>query len=440
MSRIIVLGAGRSSCYLLQYLSGAAAANDWTVLVCDRDEDNLNRHAAGLNLNLQVADISDATVLDALLQHADLAVSLLPPAMHMTVAGICLRHGVHLATASYVSAEMKKLDEAARERGLVFLNEMGLDPGIDHMSAMKAMDEIRAGGGEVLSFESYCGGLVQEEDCAGNPWKYKFSWNPRNVVLAGQGGMSVFRRDGALRCIPWHQLFAHGETLEIPGLGAFDAYANRDSLGYEQIYKLENAGTLYRGTLRRSGFCSAWQLLVQLGFTDAGNLLDAEINHLAALTNALTGKKPGEKFTDWLVRNLPDKKVLIPYFSFLDMEDAAVVGTESMTAADILQARLMKVWDLQPADRDEVVMYHRIRYKQQDAVKTYHAVLDVSGEDEIHTAMAKTVGLPLAMGVELILSGKVSERGVAVPVSPVWYGPVLDQLKAFGIGFHEFVE
>jgi len=377
--------------------------------------------------------------LDALMAAVDvnLVVSLLPPPMHPMVAGLCLKHGLNLATASYISREMQSLHQEARSKGLVFLNEMGLDPGIDHLSAMKAIDEIREQGGEIHSFESYCGGLVHDTDCGANPWKYKFSWNPRNVVTAAQGGLSVYRRNGGMRCLPWHRVFAQAETLEMPGHQRFDAYANRDSLGYEKVYGLESAQTLVRGTLRRPGYCRAWQVLVQLGYTDAQSELPDAVRSMADLTAALAGKSSALSFADWLTGRSPEYADLREYFTYLDMDDPEPVNTENATAADILQHLLMKRWALEPQDRDEVVMYHRICFRKQGVDRVLHAVLKMAGEDALKTAMAKTVGLPLAMGAELILEGRISEKGVVIPVTREWYQPVLKKLESRGIVFAE---
>lgn len=438
MMRILVLGSGRSSWYLLNYLCEKSVEHGWNVMVCDRDENALKTHTNGLHLETKVCDIGDAIVLRSLIAGSKVVVSLLPPAMHAGVAKICLECKAHLATASYVSAEMKLLHHDAVRNGLTFLNEMGLDPGIDHLSAMRAIDEIRKSGGEVISFESYCGGLVLEEDCTDNPWGYKFSWNPRNVVLAGQGGMSIYRQNGGIRCVPWHALFGESEQLDIPGLRAYDAYANRDSLGYTDIYGLQQSATILRGTLRRPGFCNAWQVLVKMGYTDAFTALPDPIRSMAALSISLTGRAFSQSTVDWMLAKgiiSPDEK---DKFLFLGLDDE-VEFEQSVTAADILTAQLIRKWKLGENDRDEVVMYHRIGFVQSGELKTLHSVLRVVGDDALHTAMAKTVGLPLAMGVEMMMKGEISEKGVVIPVSETWYKPILKGLESRGIVFDESI-
>ncbi len=436
--RIVVLGSGRSSWYLLNYLAEKSAEKGWKLLVCDRDEQALQNHTKGLLLETRVCDIANTDVLSELIEGSAIVISLLPPTMHFAVAQLCLKWGVHLATASYVSAEMKNLHSSAAAKGLIFLNEMGLDPGIDHLSAMRAMDAIRSRGAEVVSFESYCGGLIAEANCGDNPWGYKFSWNPRNVVLAGQGGMSIYRQNDVTRCLPWHRLFGQAGRLPIPGLGNFDAYANRDSLGYAEAYGLQKAKTIVRGTLRRSGFCEAWQVLVELGYTDALTILPKSVRSMAALSDALTGKEESTTTADWLLNNQIITAEMKEKFKFLGLDDEQIFA-EVETAADILTQQLMKKWKMGEKDRDEVVMYHKIGFEEDGELKTHHSVLRVTGDDALHTAMAKTVGLPLAMGVEMILLGESKELGVVIPVSSGWYVPVLKRLEQHGIVFKESI-
>lgn len=437
---ILVLGAGRSSRFLLKHLSDYCRNTSRKLTVCDASQAELDKHTSDLFLERKILNASDAGALEALVANKEMVVSLLPPSMHPAVAELCLKYKSHFASASYVSDAMKGLDAKASAAGLVFLNELGLDPGIDHLSAMKAMDEIRTDGGEITSFESYCGGLVSEAHCAGNPWKYKFSWNPRNVVLAGQGGNSIFRQNHQLRSIPWHRLFAEAKTLKIPGLGAFDAYANRDSLSYESVYNLPNVPTLLRGTLRRKDYCKNWQVLVVLGFTDAQSPLPESVLSVNDLCCALSGKGREQLFSAWLLDNNYIGEAQKEWFDYLNLENNDPIGTGAKTAAELLEAVLLDKWKLQPGDCDEVVMYHRIGFVKNGQKQVFHSVMSVTGEDEIHTAMAKTVGLPLALGVELVLSGNCPENGVVIPVSRFWYEGVLPRLAEMGICFTEHTE
>jgi saccharopine dehydrogenase-like NADP-dependent oxidoreductase len=439
-SGLLVLGAGRSSRYLLKQLSEFCHQTQRPLVVCDASEQELIKHAADLKADFRVMNVANTAELEPFVAGMEMVVSLLPPAMHPAIAELCLKHKAHFASASYVSDAMRNLNEAAVQSGLVFLNELGLDPGIDHLSAMRAMDEIRAGGGKITSFESYCGGLVTENDCAGNPWKYKFSWNPRNVVLAGQGGNSIFRVNHQLRSIPWHRLFAEANLLKIPGLGDFDAYANRDSLSYSSIYGLSDVPTLLRGTLRRKDYCKNWHVLVSLGFTDAQSSLPPDVNTIHDLTCALTGKARQQRFSDWLIANRWIDESHREWFDYLELESDKPLAKQAGNAAEMLESVLLDRWRLLPEDRDEVVMYHRIGFVKNGRSQILHSVMSVSGVDEMHTAMAKTVGLPLAFGVELVLSGSCPENGVVVPVSRYWYSYILPRLEKMGVYFQEQTE
>lgn len=435
-----MLGAGRSSRFLLKQLAGFCRRTGRLLTVCDASRDELDKHTFDLQLERKILNASDSEALETLIAGKEMVVSLLPPFMHPAVAALCLKYKAHFASASYVSDAMRSLDTEARAAGLVFLNELGLDPGIDHLSAMKAMNDIKRSGGEINSFESYCGGLVSEANCANNPWKYKFSWNPRNVVLAGQGGNSLFRQNNQLRSIPWHRLFAEAKTLSIPGLGEFDAYANRDSLSYAPVYGLQKVPTLLRGTLRRQHYCKNWHVLVALGFTDAQSPLPESVQSINDLSCALTGKETDMLLSDWLLKNqmiAADQKA---WFDYLNLENKQPAGFDVKNAAELLEYVLLEKWKLMPCDRDEVVMYHRIGYEKNGQQHQLHSVLMVTGEDELHTAMAKTVGLPLALGVELILSGNCTETGVVIPVSEFWYTGILPRLEEMGIQFNEHTE
>lgn len=439
MKTIVVLGTGKSTVSLFDYLGKKASANGWRILACDRDPEAIKeRIAPEYGIETRALDVSDKSALNALISEADLVISMLPAFMHPEIAKLCLKLRKHLATASYVSDEMAAMESEVQSSGLIFLNEAGLDPGIDHMSAMKLIDQLRSDGAETVSFESYCGGLVDERDCEGNPWKYKFSWNPRNVILAGQGGMSVFKKSGMIRYVPWHHVFAASEMLDLGATGKFDAYPNRDSLKYEKLYGMEQAETFIRGTLRRENFCRAWQVLVDLGFTDNETQIDASIDTPAALIRALTGISGNLKFADWLLETGRISRDLKGHFEFLEAESGQpVFQTEAKTAAGKLQQWLEQKWALQEHDRDEVVMHHRIGYRQNGSLHFALSTMQLKGKDHVHTAMAKTVGLPLAMGAELILNGAVSRPGIHIPVTPDWYGPVLSQLEAEGIQFTE---
>jgi saccharopine dehydrogenase-like NADP-dependent oxidoreductase len=268
MRHILIIGAGRSATSLIRYLLDKSSQEDLFITIGDISEENAQKFTKGHpNARGIYLDVFDAKQRAEIIQQNDLIISMLPARYHMEVALDCLKYGKHLVTASYVSKEMQDIDDLVKEKGLVFMNEIGVDPGIDHMSAMQVIDKIRDQGGKMLLFESFTGGLIAPES-DDNLWHYKFTWNPRNVVIAGQGGAAEFIQEGTYKYIPYHRLFRRTEFLDIEGYGRFEAYANRNSLKYRSIYGLEDILTLYRGTMRHVGFSKAWNMFVQLGMTD----------------------------------------------------------------------------------------------------------------------------------------------------------------------------
>ncbi len=330
---------------------------------------------------------------------------------------------------------MKAFDTDARAKGLLFLNECGLDPGIDHMSAMQVIDRIRAEGGSLYSFESFTGGLIAPETDPENPWRYKFTWNPRNVVMAGQG-TAKFLQEGQYKYIPYQQLFKRTTPVEVPGYGRYDGYANRDSLGYRALYGLENISTMLRGTLRNEGFCSAWDVLVQLGCTDDTYMMEgvAAMTHRSFL-NAFLGYHAEQMLEEKMAHQFDialgggEMQRLIWSGLFSDTP----VGLKQGTPAQILEHILNKKWRLQPKDKDLIVMWHRFKFKKDNTNHEIQATLVAKGDDAIHTAMAKTVGLPLGIAAKLLLDEKIKARGVVVPVTSEFYNPILSELKGLGV-------
>ena len=380
--------------------------------------------------------MSDFHALQEIVVQSDLIVSVLPPSMHFNVARFCVLHHTHLVTASYISPEMKALHEVAFENNIVLLNELGLDPGIDHISAAKVIQEIQEKGGEIIGFESYCGGLIREEDCNGNPWKYKFTWNPRNVVLAGQGSHSKWLKDGKEFQVLPKDLFANSVTLNVPNLGSFDAYPNRDSLSYVEQYNLPLVKTMLRGTLRRKGYCEAWQVLVNAGFTNDENGQELTFQNRQEWFSHLTSFSNVQTWLDALNVNTAIKEKLL----YLDLSSDTEKVVENQSHAIILLNILQEKWKLQDSDKDEVVMIHKITYKQNHHTFCHYSTLQVFGEGGAHTSMAKTVGLPLALGAQAILKGQVLERGCLMPFNTTWGAMILEQLKDFDIVFDETTE
>ncbi|TYZ07821.1 saccharopine dehydrogenase [Hymenobacter lutimineralis] len=443
MTRILLLGAGRSASSLIRYLLQHAPTENWHLTIGDVNpaflQDILAPHAA--YARAVAFEIADAPLLDTLVSNADIVISMLPALFHPIIAKACVHHGRHLATASYVSPEIRAFDAEAQAAGITLLMECGLDPGLDHMSAMQVIDDIRAQGGRLTSFKSYCGGLMAPDSEGENPWKYKFTWNPRNVVLAGQS-TAKYLEQGQLRYIPYQHLFARTEQLQVPGYGAFDGYANRDSLSYRQPYGLDDIRTILRGTLRRPGYCAAWHALVQLGLTDdqvhLGNSADMPWQDLVAayLPAAATAGTLAERCAAYLGLEVQGPEM--SRLNWLGIFGEEPVGLSDATPAQLLELLLTKKWVLQPQDHDMIVMQHLFEYELEGQPRWHTSSLVVLGDDAVHTAMAKTVGLPLGMAVRRLAQGQVAHPGVVIPTHADIYEPILAELAAdYGIRFVE---
>lgn len=439
MKNILLLGAGLSTSSLVNYLLQHAGPENWQVTVGDVDPENARKKVAGHPRGKAIAfDIFNEELKKRCIREADLVISMLPARFHPMVAEACLEAGRSMLTASYVSPEVRRLDYLARQKGLLFFNELGVDPGIDHMSAMRVIDSIRAKGGKLTGFRSYTGGLIAPES-DNNPWNYKFTWNPRNVVLAGQG-TSMYIRDGRCKYIPYHQLYRQTEKTTVPGLGDFDVYANRDSLKYREVYNLPDIRTLFRGTLRRPGYCQTWDVFVQLGMTDDSYTID----DLESLTwHDFTGSFiPGGNRRDLCIRlaeylGIPKNGEIMEKLSWLGIFDKTLIGLQQATPAQILQKKLEEKWKLEAGDKDMIVMQHIFDYQYKGGEHRHRSTLIVIGQGENMTAMAMTVGTPLAIAARLVMNGSIQATGVRVPTLPEFYLPILTELEEHGIRFTE---
>lgn len=415
-----MIGAGKSSTVLIDYLAELAPAQNWQVTVADVTADLALVKTKRREQTFAVSiDVSDSTSRHKLISNADVVISMLPAAMHITIAKDCILLKKHLVTPSYISEEMLRLDEEAKQTGLVFMNEMGLDPGIDHMSTMKVIDEVRERGGVVTSYQSHCGGLIAPESDT-NQWHYKFTWNPRNVVLAGQGDGGIrYKKDNQLVTLNYNELFASATPLHVPGYGVFESYPNRDSLKYIEAYGLQNVATMYRGTLRIPPFCLGWNALVQAGLTRNTLIVANEVK--STFLNY------------WEIASDEVKHLL----GSLALPDSLSSLEGMINPAEWLQKILEEKWCLQKGDIDLIVMVHQFEYVENDVLHTHQSSLVVKGKNEDHTAMALTVGLPVAIVTQMILNGEISLRGVLMPKYQQIYEPVLQQLQNHGIVFQE---
>ncbi len=440
MQNILVIGAGKSTSYLIDYLLQHAGKENWHITVADMD---VNAAAARIhghhNAEAVAFNVKNDTEREKYILNADLVISMLPASMHGEVARDCVRLKKHLATASYVSAEMKALHDDARQNGIILMNEIGLDPGIDHASAMKIIDEIHANGGQVDVFKSYCGGLVAPES-NDNPWGYKFSWNPRNVILAGQGTAQYLKNE-ELKFIPYNRIFTQTETVKVEGYGSFDGYANRDSISYREPYGLHQIRTLLRGTLRMPGYCRAWNVFVKLGLADDTWQLPAwnDISWPKLLQAFLPEtKNVKDTLIDFAeIRNDTETIQKLEWLGIFDDEN--IVRVSGLSPAQVLQSLLEKKWALKQHDKDMIVMQHIFEYLHKGSGNRNYITssLVVIGKDQTHTAMAKTVGLPLGIVSRMILQGKISQKGVTIPVSGEIYNPLLAELEQHGVKFVE---
>ena len=441
MRKILIIGAGRSASSLIQYLLNKSVKENLHLVIRDLSlnlaKKKTNNHP---NATAIALDIFDEDQRKKAIQIADIVISMLPAHLHIEIAKDCVIYKKHLVTASYVSDAMKELDAAAKENNLIFMNEIGLDPGIDHMSAMKVIDEIKDKGGKMLLFESFCGGLVAPESDT-NLWNYKFTWAPRNVVLAGQGGVAKFIQEGAYKYIPYCNLFRRTEFLDVEGYGRFEGYSNRDSLKYRSVYGLDDVLTLYRGTIRKVGFSKAWNMFVQLGMTDDSYVMEnSEKMSYRTFVNSFLPYHPTDsvEIKTRLILKIDQDDIMWDKLLELDLFNPnKKVGLKNATPAQILEKILTDSWTLQPEDKDMIVMYHKFGYELNGKKEQIDSKMVCIGDDQTYTAMAKTVGLPVAMVTLLILNGKIKTPGVQLPIRKEVYKPILKELEEYGVVFKE---
>jgi len=439
MKKILVIGAGLSASYLIKYLLDNSSSQLWKITVADADLSNaqhkINNHENGIAAEL---NINNSNRRSELISENDLVISMLPASMHMLVANDCITHKKHLITASYISEDMQKLHADALKAGVLFLNECGLDPGIDHLSAMKMIHEIQHKNGKITSFKSFCGGLVAPE-FDDNPWNYKFTWNPRNVVVAGQA-TAQFVENGELKFIPQSRIFTQTDPINIDGYGEFESYANRDSLSYIKPYGIESANTVLRGTLRRKGYSINWNNLIKLGLTDDSFIIhDADKLSYREFVSAFTPghgiHKIEQRVCDFL--NIKIESAEFEKLKWLGLFDDEKIKLKEGSPALILQMLLQQKWKLNTGELDMIVMHHQIKYELGSEKLDVSSSLVVKGENEVLTAMAKTVGLPMAIAAKLLLSGNIKARGVVMPITAEFYEPILAELETFGVKFVE---
>ncbi|WP_298735376.1 saccharopine dehydrogenase C-terminal domain-containing protein [uncultured Chitinophaga sp.] len=441
MKNILLFGAGRSATCLIDYLLTNAPRQKWHVTVVDSDLMLIKSKTGKSYYVTPVAiDIRDQQARQTLVEETDLVISLLPPSLHILVAKDCLQYRRHLLTASYTDPDVKKLEKDIRQAGLLFMYEMGLDPGIDHMSAMKVIHSIEKKGGLIYSFKSYCGGLISPES-NDNPWQYKITWNARNVVLAGQSG-ATYKDKGKVKELNHEQLFDQSKTIVIPGLGKLAFYPNRDSLTYMSSYNLDNIPTFMRATLRYPDFCEGWSAVIRLGLTDDSRKIQTDnLSYFKwATQHVKTDKQLSNEENVALFLGVSSKSKVIRQLKYLGLLNGEVINQGEQTNAAVLQQVMESRLGMSPNDKDMIVMMHEIEFERRNIATRMHSYMIVQGEDNLRTAMAKTVGLPLGITAKLLLQEKITLTGLHIPVMPEVYNPVLKELEEHDIRFEESFE
>ncbi len=490
MKQILLFGAGKSATVLIDYLLENAVTGNWKLIIVDANIElanaKLNHSPHGIAVSF---DIMDEQKREQQISKADIVISMLPPTLHFLVAKDCVKFYKHLLTASYVDEQIKSLEKEITGKDLLFLCEMGLDPGIDHMSAMKIIDDIHSAGGKITSFKSHCGGLVAPES-DDNPWHYKISWNPRNIVLAGKAG-AHYRENGKEVRLKYEELFSGDRFAEIPDIGFLSWYPNRDSLSYTSLYGLENADTFIRTTLRHPDFMYGWKNVIDLNLTnetpsyetDGRTLSEVFKEHLDKnnfgewlhkkmssrleetktmlenLTKLSEAEQEAEeegaevpesfmaadnsgnleeieiddmksKAAAFVAHKMHEANLTLKQLIFLGLDDKETFVNKGLcSAADILQFAAEKKLSLQPDDKDLIVMLHEFEYETGGQKSDVRSSLVVKGENSLRTAMAKTVGLPLGIAAKLILNGEIKSRGLLIPTAKDIYEPVLKNLE-----------
>lgn len=440
MKKILVLGAGLSTRYLIDYLLENAIKYDWHITVGDISEElallKVNGHPRG---EAKVFDIKDDMESWRTIAKADVVISMLPAFMHIHVAEKCIDLRKPMLTASYATEQIKSLQEKALKADIPIMMELGLDPGIDHMSAMNVINRLKAEGNTITSFYSFTGGLVAPES-DNNPWNYKFTWNPRNVVLAGNG-VSTFIHNGRYKYIPYHRLFDRTISRKILQYGDFEVYPNRDSLHYREVYGLKDIPSVYRGTVRRPGFSKAWNVFVRLGCTeDSFTIENSEHMTYSEFINSFLKYEPNVPVEIKLQEYCPNAAdpVVLEKLRWLGIFDKRKIGLKNATPAQILQKILEDKWSMDPQDKDMIVMQHEFKYnKPSGENKMIVSAMACIGKKKDETAMAMTVGLPLGIATKLLINGNINPKGIILPIEKEIYEPILTELKTFGISFEE---
>ncbi|OJW85265.1 MAG: hypothetical protein BGO69_06505 [Bacteroidetes bacterium 46-16] len=444
MQTILVAGAGKSSTYLIHYLLSIATRNKWKVIIMDENADaiaekiRVNGYASA---EPAVIDVTNIKQREPLVKRADIVISLMPPHLHIHLAKDCLRHKKNLITSSYISPEIREMQKDVKEAGLMFMCEMGLDPGIDHMTASQIIHSIQRVAASITSFKSYCGGLVAPES-DDNPWHYKFSWNPRNIINAGKDG-AKYLLNGKYVDVPYEKIFDHNKKIKVNELGPLAYYPNRDSLHYLESYDVPEVKNFMRATLRHPGFCKGWNALVALGLTDDKDHINDGSLTYAGWVKSKASYKNNSTLPEHVANklNIPGDDKVLSMLQWLGLFEDKLVPSKTTSSADILLDLLLDKWQMKPEEKDMVVMQHEIEYIHKGKKIKTTSTMTLKGENKEHSAMAKTVGLPMGILAKMILTKKINPpKGVLIPNMPSVYRPLLTELNHHGISFTDEVE
>jgi saccharopine dehydrogenase (NADP+, L-glutamate forming) len=437
LKNITLLGSGKSSYFLIKTLIDYCKTNNLNFTIYDFiAEFPFNKEINLENTKYISCNLSEVATINQIVSNSHLVISLLPPQMHLMVAKACIEYTCDMITASYLSEDIKKLEQEAIQKGIRIMMESGLDPGIDHMSALKEIESIKNNGGIIKSFYSFTGGLVAPEH-DNNPWHYKISWNPKNVATAGLGG-AIYKEDKCLKILPYHRLFEQTRNISIWTENDYEVYPNRNSLPYIDLYQLYDCHTMMRGTIRKKGFCAGWNKIIELGMTDDSNKI-AMSNQLSFrdFTNQYLpqSKKISTEENLCKLLNISTQDEIFKQIKYLGLLSDEIIKTPNATGAEVLVELLNKNLKMQAQDKDMIMMQHIIDYEIDNTTQSKTSQLIVQGENNIETAMAKTVGLPLAYATEMMIENKINQKGIILPLKSYIYTPILSRLENEGIAF-----
>ena len=444
MKQVLVLGAGRSAPFLVHRLLDMAEASDWFVTVADLDRSAAEWLVAGHSRGAAIRfDVNDAAMRDARISQADVVINMLAPAFQHLVAWDCLSHGTHMLSVSYRDEAVRALDSDAQRRGVLILSELGLDPGIDHMSAMALLDRIRGEGGRVHAFRSYGSGVPAPGQEV-NPLGYWVTWNPRNVVMSGARG-AQYKEHGRIRLVPHHRVFRHTWPVEVEGVGTMIAYPNRDSVSYGAVFGLDEAETILRATMRWPGWCETWDAVVRLGLPNESlripDLCERSAREVVEMFLPGIGAPPADGFeVESRVASLlgiPVDGDVIRNLRWLGLFSDDRLECDGRTPAEMMNHLLRTRLTIPAGGRDMVVLRHELDVIGSDGGEEVITSTMATEGAAGFTAMSRTVGLPTALAAQLLLDGGLTLTGSLIPTHPAVYGPILNALEAEGLVFEE---